>query len=98
MKMVQQACGDFPGLMAPSFMLPGGIDISLLLDKLGGKMPTSMINSMLEFVNSTNTAEKLFNQGFDKNNLTRELSFHKSELAVFGGLLNADFSKQEWIL
>lgn len=77
MKTVRQACGDFPGLMAPSFFLLDNIDLSPFIDEFGGQIPVSGMSSMLEFVNSTNTAEKLFNHGFDENNMTKELSFHK---------------------
>lgn len=70
-RTVQKACGNFPGLMAPSFILLDGIDIGPLLEKL------PVQGSLPDFVDPTNTAERIFNHGYDEKNLTKELSFHQ---------------------
>lgn len=70
-RTVQKACGDFPGLMAPSFILLDGIDIGPLLEKL------PVQGSLPDFVDPTKTAERIFNHGYDEKNLTKELSFHQ---------------------
>lgn len=72
-KMVQKACSDFPGLMAPSFMLLDGIDIDPILKKL----PMLGQGSLPSFIDPAKTTEKIFNHGYDDKSLIKELSFHK---------------------
>ena len=72
-KTVQKACSDFPGLMAPSFMLLDGIDIGPILKKF----PMLGQGSLPSFIDPAKTAEETINHGYDDANLIKELSFHK---------------------
>lgn len=76
-RTVQNACGNFPGLMAPSFFLLDNIDVGALVDGMAGQSPIPGASAMYQFVNATNTAEKLYKSGYDDKNLTKELCFHR---------------------
>lgn len=78
---VQKACADFPGFMAPSFILLDGLDKHTLLEKL----PAIGKGSMPSFLDTANTAENLFHQGYDDKKLVRELSFHKYVFFISSG-------------
>lgn len=84
METVEEACGDFPGLMAPSFFLLDALDVESLLDdvgpildNLGGAIPDSGPDTLLDWVDANKTAQMLFSKGYDEKNLTKELSFHQ---------------------